>query len=98
MPRLPTVEERPAGLVYVPELLTAAEERAALDEIERVEFDEIRMHGVVAKRTAKHYGLDYDYESRGVVEEAEPVPAWIEAVRARAAALAEVDPAELVEV
>ena len=43
----------PDGLVYRPELLTEAEERALLDELERLEFHEIRMHGVVAKRTAR---------------------------------------------
>ena len=87
----------PAGLVYREELLTEDEERALLEELDRLEFDAIRMHGVVAKRTAKHYGLDYDYERRGVVEEAEPIPRWLEPVRERAASLAGVQPGELVE-
>jgi DNA oxidative demethylase len=56
------------------------------------------MHGVVAKRTARHYGVDYDYERRGVIEEADPIPGWILPVRARAAALARLAPEELVEV
>jgi DNA oxidative demethylase len=98
MPRARGVEERPDGVVYVPELLTEDEERAALAEVERVDFDEIRMHGVVAKRTAKHYGVDYDYESRKPVEAAEPVPEWILPVRDRAAELAGLQPEELVEV
>jgi DNA oxidative demethylase len=98
MPRLPTVEERPAGLVYVAELLTPEQERAALAAMGDVVFDEIRMHGVAAKRTAKHYGLDYDYERRGVIEAAEPVPDWILPIRVEAAELAELEPAELVEV
>ena len=84
--------------MYVPDLLSVDEERAALDAIGRTSFDEIRMHGVVAKRTAKHYGIDYDYESRKPVEAAERIPTWIEPVRAKAAALAELDPEELVEV
>jgi alkylated DNA repair protein (DNA oxidative demethylase) len=96
--QLPATEERPAGLMYVPDLLTPGEERAALDAIERIEFDEIRMHGVVAKRTAKHYGLDYDYESRKPVEAAEGVPDWILPIRERAASMAGIDPEELVEV
>jgi DNA oxidative demethylase len=66
--------------------------------VEQLDFHEIRMHGVVAKRTARHFGLDYDYERRGLIEEAEPVPAWLEPVRARAADLAGVAPEELVEV
>ena len=55
------------------------------------------MNGILAKRAAKHYGLDYDYERRGVVEEAEPIPAWLEPARERAAELAGVRPEELVE-
>jgi alkylated DNA repair dioxygenase AlkB len=88
----------PEGLSYRPELLTEAEERALLDELERLEFHEIRMHGVVAKRTARHFGVDYDYERRAAVQEAEPVPAWLAPVRGRAAELAGVEPEELAEI
>ena len=98
MPRLPTVEERPAGLVYAAELLAPEDERLALAAIDDVAFDEIRMHGVVAKRTAKHYGLDYDYERRGVIDAAEPVPDWILPIRVKAAQLADLDAEALVEV
>jgi alkylated DNA repair dioxygenase AlkB len=93
-----TLEEFPSGFIYKPGLLTADEERSLLDEIERLSFDEIRMHGVVAKRTAKHFGLDYDYEGRAIIEDAESIPDWIVPVRAKAAALAQLEPAELVEV
>jgi alkylated DNA repair protein (DNA oxidative demethylase) len=88
----------PEGLVYREELVSEDEERKLLDELERVDFDEIRMHGVVAKRRAKHYGLDYDYERRATGEAAEPVPEWLEPVRERAAELAGIRPEELVEV
>jgi alkylated DNA repair protein (DNA oxidative demethylase) len=56
------------------------------------------MHGVVAKRTARHYGLDYDYERRGLIRDADPIPDWIEPVRAVAAELAAVGAEDLVEV
>jgi len=92
------MEERPEGIVYRPELFSAEEERMLLGELERLEFHEIRMHGVVAKRTARHFGLDYDYERRGVIEKAEAIPAWLVPVRERAAQLARIDPEELVEV
>lgn len=98
MGRLPTTEERPDGLVYRPDLIWPADERALLDVLDRIEFHEIRMHGVVAKRTARHYGLDYDYERRGVIEEAEPVPDWLLPVRERAAGLAGVRPEDLAEI
>jgi alkylated DNA repair dioxygenase AlkB len=98
MARPRATEERPEGLVYEPELLGEDEERALLAEIERLEFDEIRMHGVVARRTAKHFGLDYDYERRMPVEAAEPIPDWLLPVRAAAAAMAGLSPDDLVEV
>jgi DNA oxidative demethylase len=88
----------PDGLVYRPELLTEAEERALLAELERLDFREIRMHGVVAKRTARHFGVDYDYERRAAVHEAEPLPGWLVPVRERAAELAGVEPKELAEI
>ena len=88
----------PEGLVYRPELLSEAEERALLGQLERLEFHEIRMHGVVAKRTARHFGVDYDYERRAAVQEAEPIPDWLVAVRECAAELAAVEPEELAEI
>ena len=92
-----TEQEPPEGLVYRPDLLTAEEEQALLAELDRLEFDEIRMKGVVAKRTAKHYGFDYDYERRAAISEAEPIPDWLLPVREKAAALADVGRDELVE-
>jgi alkylated DNA repair protein (DNA oxidative demethylase) len=89
---------QPEGLVYRPELLSEEEERALLGELERLQFDEIRMHGVVAKRTARHFGVDYDYERRAITEEVDPVPDWILPVRTTAAGMANLAPEELVEV
>ena len=89
--------ERPEGLVYEAELLTPAEELAVLDETDRTDFEEIRMHGVVAKRTARHFGLGYDYERRGVLEHGEPLPDWLLPVRDAAARLAGVSSEDLVE-
>ncbi len=68
--------------------------RAPLEELR---FDPIVMHGQAARRTARHYGLGYDYEAREP-RPGEPVPEWLEPVRARAAALAGLEPEELVEV
>ena len=97
MARTRGTEERPEGLVYEPELLSVEEERGLLDEIERVEFAEIRMHGVVAKRTARHYGVDYDYERRGLIADVDPIPEWLLPVRAAAAVLADVAAEDFVE-
>jgi alkylated DNA repair protein (DNA oxidative demethylase) len=91
------VTRAPEGLVYRAGLVTPDEERALLERIEALGFDEIRMHGVVAKRTARHFCLGYDYERRGVVTEAEPIPQWLIPLRAAAAELAGVEPDRLVE-
>jgi alkylated DNA repair protein (DNA oxidative demethylase) len=89
--------EEPRGLVYRRELLAVKEEVELLEELEALRFDPIVMHGQAARRTARHFGLDYDYEAR-TPKPGEPVPTWLEPVRARAAELAGVEPAELVEI
>jgi alkylated DNA repair dioxygenase AlkB len=78
MARVPL--EEPEGLVYKPELLTVEEERKLLDVLEELRFDPIVMHGVAARRTARHYGLDYDYEAR-TPKAGEPMPEWLLALR-----------------
>jgi DNA oxidative demethylase len=95
MPRAPS--EEPEGLVLRPELLTAAEEAALLDRLTELRFDPIVMHGQAARRTARHYGLGYDYESR-TPQPGEPVPDWLLPARERAAELAGAEPEELVEI
>jgi DNA oxidative demethylase len=89
--------EEPEGLVYRPELISVEEEAELLDILERLRFDQIVLHGQPAKRTGRHFGLDYDYEARTPAP-GEPVPEWILPVRVRAAELAGRDPEDLVEV
>ena len=95
MPRAPS--EEPEGLVYRPGLIAADEEAALLDVLESLRFDPIVIHGQAARRTARHFGLDYDYEAR-TPQPGEPVPDWILPARTRAAELAGHEPEELVEV
>jgi DNA oxidative demethylase len=95
MPSAPS--EEPEGLVYRPELIAADEEAALLDVLESLRFDPIVIHGQAARRTARHFGLDYDYEAR-TPQPGEPVPDWILPVRTRAAELAGHEAEDLVEV
>ena len=94
MPRAPS--EEPEGLVLRPELLTVEEERELIERMESLRFDPIVMHGQAARRTARHYGLSYDYESR-TPQPGEPIPEWLRPVRHRAAELADEAPDALVE-
>jgi DNA oxidative demethylase len=95
MARAPS--EEPEGLVYRPELIGPDEETALLEILQSLRFDPIVIHGQAARRTARHFGLDYDYEAR-TPQPGEPVPDWILPVRTRAAELAGHEPEELVEV
>lgn len=88
--------EEPEGLVYRPELLTVAEEAELLGVLDELRFDPIVIHGQAAKRTARHYGLDYDYEARTPMP-GEPVPDWLLPVRTKAAELGGFEPEALVE-
>ena len=94
MARAPT--EEPEGLVYRPELLSVDEEAALLAHFEALRFDPIVLHGQEARRTARHFGLDYDYEAR-TPQPGEPLPDWLLPLRKRAAELAGHEPEELVE-
>jgi DNA oxidative demethylase len=87
----------PSGLLFESAFLTVNEESALLRGLERLEFHEIVMHGVAARRTARHFGLDYQYEQRTHLAEAEPIPPWLEPLRERCASLASVPPEALVE-
>jgi alkylated DNA repair protein (DNA oxidative demethylase) len=89
--------EEPQGLVYQPELLSVEEEATLLGELESLRFDPIVLHGRAARRTGRHFGLDYDYEAR-TPQPGEPTPDWLLPVRARAAKLAGHEPEELVEI
>lgn len=95
-PRASTVTERPEGLVYVPEFLSADEERVLLEAVEGLEYSEVVMHGQAAKRTVRHYGVRYDYDAFTVVP-TDPLPEEFLWLRNRAAALAGVEPEEFAE-
>lgn len=94
MARAPS--EQPEGLVYRPDLITVEEEGVLLGVLAGLRFDPIVLHGQAARRTARHYGLGYDYTSRTPTP-GEPMPAWLHPLRERAAALAGHAPEELVE-
>src|SRR5207249_8022681 len=91
--RMAPASEKPAGLVYEPELISAGEERALLDELAGLRFDPIVLHGQRARRTARHFGLDYDYDARTPAP-GEPIPDWLLPARRRASQLSSQRPEE----
>ncbi len=93
----PSLEGAPAGLVYEPDFLDEREERRALAVVEQLDFEEVRMRGETARRTVRHFGRRYGYDSWRLVA-ADPLPEALEWLRERSAELAGVEPAYLVEV
>jgi alkylated DNA repair protein (DNA oxidative demethylase) len=87
----------PVGLVYQPDLLTRAEERQVLDVLEAMEFHTITMHGQTARRTVRHFGLDYGYES-WKLEPTERLPRELGWLQRRAGALAGLDPEDFAQI
>jgi alkylated DNA repair dioxygenase AlkB len=89
--------DAPPGLRYELELVPAPLERQLLDVFEDLRWDPIVIRGQAARRTARHYGLDYDYESRTPMP-GEPVPDWLAPARELAAQFAGFEPDELAEI
>jgi alkylated DNA repair dioxygenase AlkB len=85
------------GLVYRPDFLAVEEERELLRVFEELEFGEVRMRGQVARRRARHFGFDYEYDNRGRLPRGEPLPDWLLPLRGRCTSLAGVEPGELAE-
>ena len=87
----------PRGLIFLPEFVTASEERNLLAFIHTIEFRTLQMHGVTAKRRIKQYGWHYAFESYQLTP-ADPIPSEFSSIGQRAAGLAEIDPCEWAEV
>jgi alkylated DNA repair dioxygenase AlkB len=90
-------DQLPEGLSYHDEFITPDEERELLETIEALDFRTLTMRGQTAKRTVRHFGLDYEYES-GELVAADPLPDALVPLRERAAALIERDPDDLVQI
>ncbi|MCP2261248.1 Alkylated DNA repair dioxygenase AlkB [Streptoalloteichus tenebrarius] len=90
------VVERPEGLVHQPDLLDEAEERSLLTAVEAMPLHEVRMHGQVARRTVRHFGFDYGYESWRLTP-TDPLPEEFWWLRDRCAHLAGLRPESLAQ-
>jgi alkylated DNA repair dioxygenase AlkB len=84
------------GLRFREELITPAEESVLIDRIRSLEFHEMRMRGVAAKRRVIHYGVNYSFETFKATA-GPPIPEFLFPLRERAAAFADVGPPDLAE-
>jgi alkylated DNA repair protein (DNA oxidative demethylase) len=85
---------RPSGLVYVAEFLSEPEERSLLTFLQNLSFREVSFRGQIARRSVRLFGFDYDLDGRRL-QPAPRIPAELDDVRRRCAALGDLDPAVL---
>jgi alkylated DNA repair protein (DNA oxidative demethylase) len=86
----------PEGFLYQANFIDTTEEARLLDQIRSLEFHEVRMRGVAARRRVIQYGWKYSFESFRMTE-ASPLPEFLMPIRDRAAVPAAVPPEHLSE-
>ena len=86
----------PEGFTYKPRFLSAPEHDSLLRHISTLEFHDVRMHGVVARRRVIQYGWKYAFDGARL-SEGPALPPFLLPARERAAVLASVDAESLAE-
>ena len=92
------LESGPAieGFKLDEQFITADEEFALLKRLRALEFHEMKMRGVVARRRVLHYGVRYSFETFRA-SPGPPIPDFLLPLRERAAAFADLAPVRLEE-
>lgn len=84
------------GFEYRAGFITVAEEFALLDRIGTLEFHQVKMRGVVARRRVLHYGVNYSFETFKATP-GPPMPEFLLPLREQASAFAAIAPEQLEE-
>src|SRR5579872_918596 len=86
MPRTDLFEPAlPEGFRYRPDLITAAEERDLVAEMEKLAFAPFEFHGFFGKRRVTSFGWRYKFGGGGL-QKAEALPEFLRGLRERSAA------------
>ena len=83
-----------AGLDYREDFITTSEESVLIDRLSALDLAPFRFHGWLGNRKTQSFGWRYDFDDASFTR-AEPIPAWLQPLRDKAAALAGVAPAEI---
>jgi alkylated DNA repair dioxygenase AlkB len=75
-----TTQALPEGFRYQPELVTEAEERAVVPQIEKLPFKEFEFQGFVGKRRTVSFGWHYDFGD-ATLRAAEEIPTFLVSLR-----------------
>ncbi|PZU07584.1 MAG: 2OG-Fe(II) oxygenase [Sphingomonas sp.] len=95
MPDLFGAPTRP-GLALSEAFVTPAEETALIARIDDVGLSPFKFQQWTGKRLTRSFGWSYDFET-GRFAPAEPIPCWLEQIKARAAQFAGLDAADLIQ-
>jgi alkylated DNA repair dioxygenase AlkB len=80
----------PEGFRYAPDIISAAEEKALVAEMERLPFKEFEFQGFLGKRRVVSFGWRYDFNGGGF-QKTETIPDFLLPLRERAAHFAGLD-------
>ena len=86
-----------AGLRYEQAVITEVEQQALLERLQALELAPFRFHGFLGNRRTQSFGWRYDFDDASIAP-TQPIPEWLQPVRARAAAFAGLQPADFVHV
>lgn len=78
----------PDGFLYREDFLTQAEEEDLATRLAGLDFQPFQFQGFEGRRHVVSFGLRYDFNGSGLVG-AEPIPDWLQPLRDRAAAFAD---------
>ena len=84
----------PEGMRLQPELITAGQERELLERLAALPFEPFQFRGFEGRRRVVSFGWRYDF-SQGKLGAAEPLPDFLQGLRARAGAFLGGEPARL---
>jgi alkylated DNA repair dioxygenase AlkB len=85
----------PEGFIYRPGIISADEECKLSEQIAALPLEAFRFQGFVAKRRVRSFGWHYDFD-HARFEQTEPIPDFLQSLKARAASLSGLGAHELV--
>jgi alkylated DNA repair protein (DNA oxidative demethylase) len=86
-----------AGLDYREEFVGVAESAELVRQLAEADLSPFRFHGWLGNRKTKTFGWHYDFDDSSFAPAA-PIPGWLDPLRARAAAFAQIAPEDFVHV
>jgi len=91
------INDYPPGFSFFDEFITPHEEEVLITHLQKLDWQVIKMHGVVARRRVVHFGYDYTYDNRSVKPTSAP-PDFLKFVMERAAKIMRVETKDLQEI